>query len=284
MKHCKLLISLMLICSLMTGCSIGGYTIVKEDELNQPQQVQEQPQQEVLIPPDQQEDTQVVNEPAQGGQIVNEPAQGGQVVNEPAQNSIGDTQLTSESVEYNAEGNIEEPSSIDTNSVVDINFQSKISLSSLEEGVTYRMSLKEGRIGKSTTYDFMNTTGYNVFIYTQEDDSNVEIGFLKLKYSFPKAVNAGSGGIKSTAKHILFRYEKLKDTNAVLNHADSSRMIKLSKKKVGRQFKIGNARYLYNNTNDTILLKGSTGVEYTIPAKTVVEFASQGYSWLKRLR
>ena len=246
MKRVRLLVALIVVCvmSSLSGCSFMGYKIVKEDEQQQLEDVMDE------------EVTQIPEEI---------------------------TEEVKEEVEVTpTEVPVEKPVAAE---VIPLDYSDRINLKSLEEGKTYKLDLVAGRSGKKSTYNLVNNTSKDVLIYSHEDGVDFEVCTLELRHSFPKAVNVGySGGIKTEADYVVFRYEILSDVNAVLNHVDSSRLVRLSTKGVNVEFKVGNIRYIYNDTDIPVELVADNGTGYSIPVKTVAEFTSQGYISLKRVR
>lgn len=169
--------------------------------------------------------------------------------------------------------------------VIELSYSDRVSLKSLEEGKTYKLDLVSGRYGKNSVYNLLNDTGKDILIYSRDANVDFEVITLDLKNSFPKAVNSNYlSGIKTEADYVVFRYEILSSSQDALKHIDSSRLVKLGSKGINSEFKVGNIRYLYNDTDSVVEVQADTGVSYTIPSKVVVEFPSQGYVSLKRVR
>lgn len=264
MKRVKLLIPLAVLCAVsLTGCSFGGYRIVKEEDMQTSEVVSDNSSENIIT-------EEVEN------------------TTEEVENTTEETVSENEPVDTQLEDNqevISETTITESDEMIELDYYSRTNLKSLEEGKVYKMDLTAGRSGKKSTYNLVNNTSKDVLIYSQEEGVGFEVGTLELRHSFPKAVNSSySSGIKTEADYVIFRYETLNTVNDVLNHVDSSRLVKLSSKSINVEFRVGNIRYLYNDTDSTVELEADNGTGYSIPAKTVAEFPSQGYITLKRVR
>lgn len=161
-------------------------------------------------------------------------------------------------------------------------YKKKLKITSLVEGTTYTMDLKEGKHGNKATYCLINDSNSDVIVYYTEDDR--EFSSLLLKYNFPKGDSqAYNAGTSTYADSITFRFESISKEN-LLNHLDANKTVKLNSIAVGDKINAETVRYLYNNTNSVVELEANTGVGYAIPAGRVAYFTPQGYSYIKRLR